>query len=116
MFDGRDRNGQGFDPAFITRRSFWYYYWQRFLSLPLVQVLPLEASDFAGDKVHQQRIFGTHPHGALCFHHTAFMVPEVCTKREESFEAISPMANRRELAASLAFRIPLLREIIIKIG
>ena len=73
------------------------------------------AADFA-DPV-AQRIFGSHPHGVGSLHHIGLMMagPNAC-EPGKSFEAVSPGANRCELAASVLFRLPVLRELALAVG
>ena len=63
-----------------------------------------------------QRIYGSHPHGVGSLHHMGMMMcPPVCVPGK-SFEAICPGAARRELGASVLFRIPLVRELALGLG
>eukprot|EP00455_Lapot_gusevi_P053169 TRINITY_DN823_c0_g1_i4.p1 TRINITY_DN823_c0_g1~~TRINITY_DN823_c0_g1_i4.p1 ORF type:complete len:337 (-),score=96.58 TRINITY_DN823_c0_g1_i4:58-1008(-) len=58
----------------------------------------------------KQYIFASHPHGPMSVHHVMMITNAV------GFHDISPGTNRRDLAASITFRIPIFRELLLWLG
>lgn len=97
--------------AGIAYWSGWHWIWTNILQMPLAEVRFPPSWDPS-----VQRIYCSHPHGVGSFHHAgAMMCPPVC-EPGKSFERVSPGASRRELAATVLFRIPVIREIALAMG
>jgi len=58
----------------------------------------------------KQYIFGSHPHGVMSLHH-AMLASNGC-----NFHSVSPGSSRRDLGASVVFRIPFYRDILLWLG
>lgn len=91
----------------------WSCIWRHLWGLPLSESR-WNKDDFKDPSARY--IFGTHPHGVMSLHHMGTMLcPAVC-EIGKSFSDLSPISTRRDLAASVLFRIPLLRELALSAG
>lgn len=98
----------------VAHWSGWRFIWTTVLGLPPAEVRLHDPSSFGDPRA--QRIYGSHPHGVMSFHHICtMMLPSTCAVGR-SFEAVSPGAHRRELGASILFRLPLIRELALALG
>lgn len=118
-FDGAEKDGRYFSGTFV-RSSFYRFLWTRVAGLPLAEVRCSAKEDGTPSSAFKDPaarfVFGSHPHGAFAFHHMGnMMAPAVC-EEGKSFDEISPGFQRRELAASLVFLIPVLRELCLLVG
>jgi len=64
----------------------------------------------------QQYIFGSHPHGVGSWHHIGTMMCPGACEPGRAFSDLSPVAHRRDLAAAVLFRIPVLRDLALAAG
>ncbi len=111
--DRRERRGSAFKPR-VACWPGWRFVWRRVFRMPLAEVRLHDAAAFGSPGA--QRIYGSHPHGVASLHHMGMMMcPPVC-KEGASFEAVCPQAGRHELAASVLFRLPGLRERALAVG
>ncbi|KAL1528836.1 hypothetical protein AB1Y20_010159 [Prymnesium parvum] len=109
---GAQYTGKWCIPSFTSYRV-WRWVWHRFWGLPLSECR-WNVDDFS-DK-SKRYIFGSHPHGVMSLHHIGPMLcPSVC-EPGKSFSDLSPISIRRDLAASILFRIPFLRELALLAG
>lgn len=97
----------------------WRWCWRRVLGLPLGRVhlaAPREAYEAGPDNATKQFIFGSHPHGVVSMHHMGLMMCRSVCAKGASFEEISPMERRRDLAASVLFFVPGFRQVALWAG
>jgi|Transcript_27332 hypothetical protein len=114
-FDGRPLRHDAYNKSIVCW-PYWAWFWVNLLGLPQgrVELDEKAAESFKDPKA--QRIYSSHPHGVGSLHHMGLMLtPPVC-QEGHSFEKISPGATRRDLAASVLFRIPILRELALAAG
>lgn len=110
-FSGAHRRGDSYSERVATWPG-WHFCWTRVMRMPPAEVV---LHDATMDPT-VQRIFGSHPHGVGSLHHMGVMMcPPVCAPGK-SFERVSPGKSRRELAATILFRIPGLRELALALG
>jgi hypothetical protein len=89
-------------------------YWDWFAKHPIWKRV------YAGSKLKfsspidpaKQYIFCSHPHGALSSHHGMYM----SNGSEPGFHEVSPGARRRDLGASIIFKLPFYREVCLWMG
>lgn len=90
----------------------WQWIWTNILQMPLAEVWLRDPDTDPS----VQRIYCSHPHGVASLHHMGpMMCPPVCAPGK-SFERVSPGSSRRELAATILFRIPFIRELALAVG
>jgi hypothetical protein len=107
------RRGRAYSRSTAMWRG-WRFLWTRVLGMPLAEVR-LHDPEALSDPT-KQRIFGSHPHGVGSLHHMGvIMCPATC-EDGKSFESASVGSGRRELAATIIFRIPLVRELALSLG
>jgi hypothetical protein len=111
-FDGSENDGTRARP-WLGRSAFSHFLWTKLLGLPLSEVR-WNAKDFKNKE--QQYIFSSHPHGVASLHHIGTMLLPIVSEPNKSFEEISPVANRRELAASFVVKCPLYRDLSLTAG
>lgn len=87
--------------------------WTKILGLPLSEV-KWDEKDFKNKE--QQYIFASHPHGVASLHHIGTMLLPIVSEPGRSFEEVSPVINRRELAASFVVQCPLYRDLSLTAG
>jgi len=110
-FSSAHRRGDSYSRA-VAFWDGWRWIWTKVLQMPLAEVWLSDESMDAST----QRIYGSHPHGVGSLHHMGIMMcPPVCV-HQKSFERVSPGIKRRELAATILFRIPLIRELALAVG
>lgn len=93
------------------------FIWQRCLGMPLCAVL-WQDKEF-GKSGDERFIFCSHPHGVASAHHIGPMIcPGICEGEGRSFADVpgADTAIRRDLSASVLFRVPLLREVMLWAG
>lgn len=98
------------DGAEHTGERYWPWYADRskdFMGAIPTTLVMEETIDPA-----KQYIFCSHPHGVMSAHHGAMMVGS----SKPSFHDVSPMHTRNDLGASVVFRIPFYREILLWLG
>lgn len=111
-FDGAESDGTRY-ASWLGKSRFSYLLWTKLLGLPLSEVR-WNAKDFQNKD--QQYIFASHPHGVASLHHIGSMLlPAVC-EPGKTFEEISPVSNRRELAASFVVKCPFYRDLSLTAG
>ena len=107
-FNGAPQTGRKCNPSFGSH-WIWSFVWRKIIGLPLAESR-FRKEDFPDASA--RFIFGSHPHGVMSLHHIgAMMCPAVCEKGK-AFSDLSPIESRRDLAAAILFRIPILREMV----
>ena len=91
----------------------WRWVWTWVLGLPLSESR-WKAEDFSDPSARY--IFGSHPHGVMSAHHIGSMMCRAVSVPGKAFADLSPMDTRRDLGASVLFRIPLLRDWALRGG
>ena len=92
------------------------FLWTKVLGLPLGESR-WEPKDFA----KKQYIFASHPHGVGSWHHIGPMLLPATCMAGRAFGDLSPVTGggsggRRDLAAGVLFRIPILRDLALAAG
>ena len=107
-FNGAPQTGRKCSPSFGSHWV-WSFVWRKLIGLPLAESR-FRKEDFPDASA--RFIFGSHPHGVMSLHHIGTMMcPAVCEKGK-AFSDLSPIESRRDLAAAVLFRIPILREMV----
>ena len=107
-FNGAPQTGRKCNPSFGSH-WIWSFVWRKIIGLPLAESR-FRKEDFPDASA--RFIFGSHPHGVMSLHHIGTMMcPAVCEKGK-AFSDLSPIESRRDLAAAILFRIPILREMV----
>jgi len=91
----------------------WRWVWTWVLGLPLSESR-WKAEEFSDPSARY--IFGSHPHGVMSAHHIGSMMCRAVSVPGKAFSDLSPMDTRRDLGASVLFRIPLLRDWALRGG
>lgn len=124
--DGSANSGARAGPhtaAFVSH-PLWRFVWVRVLGMPLCETVWSEnhfegKSRTAEEDDAQRFIFCSHPHGVSSAHHIGPMISPAVCEPGQAFCDIHPGASpvvRRDLSASVLFRIPFLRELMLVAG
>ena len=113
-FDGAPRSGTRASASFGDA-GLWRWVWRHVWGLPLSESR-WDPADFPPDPSKARYIFGSHPHGVMSLHHMGTMLCSAACEEDRAFTSLSPMSTRRDLAASVLFRIPLFRELALLAG
>lgn len=111
-FDGSEYDGRRYK-NFYGKSGLASFIWRKLIGLPKAEVRWNE-KDYTNKE--KQCIFASHPHGVFGWHHMGCMITPVNSEAGKSFEDLSPQTNRLELAATLVFTIPLLRDACLVTG
>lgn len=89
-------------------------YWPWFVGIAKGQTKAIPATLEFEERLDEkaQYIYCSHPHGILSAHHGILL----SGSSEPSFHEVSPISDRRHLAASVCFRIPFYREYLLWLG
>lgn len=120
--DGSALDGRraGSHTKWFVKLPLWRFIWCRLLGMPECKVLWEEKQfpsvDSQGNE--QRFIFCSHPHGVMSAHHIG---PMICPGTCEGARAFADVPGadpriRRDLSASILFRVPLLREVMLWSG
>jgi len=100
-------------------------YWPWFAEHPLWKKIfawfPGSIQYEAPLSAEKQYIFGSHPHGVMSLHH-AMLAANATEKKDDQglpeggFYQVSPGKSRRDLGASVVFRIPFYRDLLLWLG
>ena len=111
-FSGAPRTGRACRPWF-GEHWIWSWIWRNLIGLPLAESR-WRAEDFRNPSARY--IFGSHPHGVMSLHHIGLMMTPAVSLPGKAFSVLSPISTRRDLAASILFRIPFFREMALCAG
>ena len=109
--NGAHHTGKMCSPSF-GEHWIWAWIWRNIIGLPLSE------SRWDADKFDKSAryIFCSHPHGVMSLHHIGTMLCPAVSEAGKAFGDLSPISTRRDLAASVLFRIPMLRELALLAG
>jgi len=89
-----------------------YWSWFAQLRSRLTRVVPAKLHFEEALSSEKQYLFGSHPHGPMSWHHGSMLTGS----STPAFHDVIPGTKRRHLAASIVFRIPIFREILLWLG